>query len=395
MPDVANITFLVSSAHVGGAETALSHLLQGLNRARFHSRLVCLRREPGRIARELQSNGIPLVFGLSRARFDPMVGRRLVRTLGERVDILYCLGNRNVLFWVPYLLRRMNIRSSVVICQQTRNLHGGPSFGLTDRPALRRVQRIIAVAHKQKRHLVEQEGLPEERIEVIHNAISAADFADLSSQLTDRARLRQEWGLREEHKVAMIVATLRPEKNHERFLRIARAVAMRMPEARFVVVGDGVERAKLESYAQALGVTEVVRFVGVRRDVPQVLAAADVVTLTSDDRVETFPLALLEAMAAARPVVATRVGSLEEMVIEGETGHLIPVDGERSFADALHRVLSDPVRARAMGEAGRRCVLQHFTAEQMVRAHEELFEQLLRETSMKNRVVQSAARLEI
>jgi glycosyltransferase involved in cell wall biosynthesis len=257
------------------------------------------------------------------------------------------------------------------------------------------MQRIIAVGHRQKRHLVEQEGLPADRIEVIHNAISAADFSDLSSQPADRARIRCEWGLTAEHRVAMIVATLRPEKNHGRFLRVARAVAEHMPEARFVVVGDGGERAKLESYAQALGIRDVVRFAGVRRDVPQVLAAADVVTLTSDDRVETFPLALLEAMAAAQPIVATQVGSLEEMVIEGETGHLIPVDDESSFADALHRVLSDPVRARAMGEAGRRFVLQHFTAEQMVRAHESLFEQLLREAGMNDRGVRNGSKLEI
>jgi len=389
-----NVTFLASGAEIGGAETALFHLLLGLDRQRFHPRLVCLRREPGHIARELQSRGIPLICGLSRGKFDPMVGRRLVQRLGEGVDILYCLGNRNVLFWVPYLLRRARVRSSVVICQQTRNLHGGPSFSITDRPALRRMQRIIAVAHRQKRHLIEQEGLPAERIEVIHNAVSAADFADLTSQPADRTGIRREWGLTEEHKVAMIIATLRPEKNHGRFLRIARAVAEHMPEARFVVVGDGVKRSNLESYAQALGVGQVVHFAGVRRDIPQVLAAADVVTLTSDDRVETLPLALLEAMAAARPIVATQVGSLEEMVVEGETGHLIPIDDESSFADALHRVLSDPVRARAMGEAGRRFVLQHFTAEQMVQAHERLFEQLLREASMKDKGVRNASQLE-
>jgi len=385
MSDIpVHVTFLASCVEIGGAETALSHLLLGLNRERFHPRLICLRREPGRIARELQSKGIPVAFGLSRGRFDPLVGHRLVRMLGRGVDILYCLSQRHALFWVPYLLNRVNIRSSVVICQQTRNPNGGPSFSITDRPALRRMQRIIAVAHRLKRHLVEQEGLPAERIEVIHNAISPTDFADLSSQQTDRARIRREWGLMEEHRVAMIVAVLRPEKNHGRFLRIARAVAERMPEARFIVVGDGVERADLENYARALGVREVVRFSGFRRDVPQVLAAADVVTLTSDE--EAFPLALLEAMAAARPIVATQVGSLEEMIIEGETGHLIPADDESSFADALHRVLSDPVRARAMGEAGRHFVLQHFTAEQMVRAHEKLFAQLLRETSAKAEV---------
>jgi glycosyltransferase involved in cell wall biosynthesis len=319
----------------------------------------------------------------------------LVKLLGKRVDILYCLGNRHVLFWVPYVLRRVNVRASVVICHQTRDFNGRPSFSLTDRPALRRMQRIIAVAHSQKAHLVEQERLMANRIEVIHNGISPTDFVDLSSQPVDRREVRRQWDLAEEHRVAMIVATLRPEKNHARFLRVARSVAARMPQARFVVVGDGAERVKLENLAQALGVAEVVHFAGTRRDIPRVLAAADVVTLTSDDRVETFPLALLEAMAAGRPVVATRVGSLEEMVIEGETGHLIPVNDEMAFADTMHALLADRARTQAMGQAGRRHVLQHFTTGRMVLAHERLFEQLMHEASTVDGGVRNAPVVEI
>jgi glycosyltransferase involved in cell wall biosynthesis len=179
----------------------------------------------------------------------------------------------------------------------------------------------------------------------------------------------------------MIIAFLRPEKNHARFLRLARTVSERMPEARFVIVGDGPERSKLETYAQALGVAKVVRFLGDRQDVPRLLSTSDVITLTSDE--ETFPLALLEGMAAARPVIATRVGSLDEMVIEGETGHLISIDDEPAFADALHRLLSDRVSAQVMGSAGRRFVLQHFTLDNMVNSHEQLFERLLKERSTK------------
>jgi len=177
----------------------------------------------------------------------------------------------------------------------------------------------------------------------------------------------------------MIVAFLRQEKNHMRFLRVARIVAERIPEARFVVVGDGPERSKLEDYARLLGLANVVLFLGARDDVPELLAASDVVTLTSDE--ETFPLALLEAMAAARPGVATRVGSLDEMVIEGETGHLIPIDDESEFADTLYRLLCDRSRANAMGLAGRRVVSDRFTLNRMIKSHEQLFERLLAESS--------------
>jgi glycosyltransferase involved in cell wall biosynthesis len=378
-----NITFLTSCVEIGGAETALSHLLLGLHRERFFPRLVCLRAKPGQVATQLQSEGIPLLSGFSRGRFDPFVAHRLIKTLRSGTDILYCLAHHNVLFWLPYVLRRIKVKACVLICQQTKDLNSGSAFSLTDRPALRYVQRIVAVAHQQKQYLVDHEGLPSERIEVIHNSVSPAEFIRVSSQNFTREAVRRQWNLTEEHRVAMIVANLRPEKNHARFLRIARAVAGWMPQARFVVVGDGTERARLERLAQSFGIADVVHFAGARRDIPAVLVAADVVTLTSD--IEAFPLALLEAMAAARPIVATRVGSLEEMVIEGNTGHLIRMDDENAFADSLHRLLSDRVRGQSMGDAGRQHVLQNFTAEKMVQAHERLFESLMQEALLRSR----------
>ncbi len=379
-----NVTVLASSVDTGGAESVLFHLLLGLNRDRFRPRLICLR-ETGFTGSALQAKGIPTVSGISRGKFDPLVGRRLVQTIREQPDILYCLSQHDVLFWASYLMRRLKVKSNVLICHSTKSRSGGHWFRATDRPALRRMQRVIAVARGQKRYLVEDEGLPAGRIEVIYNGVSLMDSADESLQQADRALVRQELGLTEEHRVAIILAHLRPEKNHARFLRVARAVTKRLPEARFIVAGDGPERSKVEAYARALGVAEFVHFLGVRRDIPRLLTASDVITLTSDDRVETFPMALLEGMAARRPVVATRVGSLEEMVIEGKNGHLIPVDDEAAFAEALYRVLSDRTRAKVMGEAGRHLVLQRFKVEDMVQAHERLFEQLLKEAAMGNR----------
>jgi glycosyltransferase involved in cell wall biosynthesis len=380
------VTVLTSHVPSGGFETGLYHLIVGLDRTRFQPRLVCLHRDPGFVARELEGYGIPLVSGLSYGKFDPLVGHRLVRTLGARVDILLCLDHHDVLFWTPYVLRFIDVHVCVVTCHSTRDPHGRRVFRLTDRLALRCMQRIIAVAHGHKRYLLAEEGLAPERLEVIHNGIPVPEVPDPGVQNAERAQIRQSWGLTDQHRVAVILAHLRPEKNHRRFLRIAKTVAVRLPEARFVIVGEGPERAALERYAHELGVTAVVQFVGFvgdRQEVQRLLRAADVVTLTSDERVETFSFALLEGMAVGRPIVATRVGSLDEMVIEGETGHLIPVENEAAFADALSRLLADRVTAAAMGEAGRRVVRQRFTADQMVRAYERLFEQLLQEVSVR------------
>jgi glycosyltransferase involved in cell wall biosynthesis len=378
-----NVSVLASTVWGGGAEQVLFHMLSGLDRRRFHPRLVCFG-PPGVISRELESEGIPAVYNLSRGKFDPLVGFRLAKTIGRGTDVLYCLDHHNVLFWVPYVMRWARPKAAVVICHSIKNAEGGASFRRLDRLGLRRMQKIVAVSEGQKRYLVEVERFPAERIRVIYNGVPSSVFVDPSLQRADRVAVRRELDIGSEQPVAAIIAHMRPEKNHRRFLRMAATVAARLPSACFIVTGDGPQRPALEDYARCLGVADHVRFVGVRRDVSRLLAAADVVTLTSDDRVETFPMALLEAMAARRPVVATRVGSLDEMVIEGMNGHLIPPEDEDALADAVHRVLADPARAAAMGEAGRQLVLDRFTAERMVSAHEALFEELLREASRRN-----------
>jgi glycosyltransferase involved in cell wall biosynthesis len=371
-----NLTVLASYVESGGAETVLYHLLSGLDRERFQPRLVCLRNDAGFIAKELHSRGIPVVSGLSRGKFDPMVGHRLARSLRDSVDILYCLDHHNVLFWIPYLLHRVDVKSTVVVCHATRNRGGGNVFWTTDRPALSRVQRIIAVAEGQKRYLVAEEGLPPEKVEVIYNGISPEPFCDSHPRQEVRRSVREQLGLAESHRIVTIIAHLRPEKNHRRFLRIAKEVLTRLSETRFIVAGEGPERAHLEAYARSLGIGSFVHFTGVRRDIPNLLAASDVIALTSDDRVETFPMALLEAMAAGRPVIATRVGSLDEMVIDGENGHLVPVNDEALFAELLYRLLANRSKAELIGEAGRKLVRQRFTVQRMVQAHERLFETL-------------------
>jgi glycosyltransferase involved in cell wall biosynthesis len=374
-----SVAVLASYIESGGAESALYNLLSGLDRQRFRPRVLCLRRDPGFIGRELQTRGIPLVSGLSRGKFDPLVAYRTARAVGNLVDILYCLDHHNVLFWLPYIVRLVKTKANVVICHSTRNPKGGKVFRPADRPGLRRMQRIIAVAEGQKYYLVEQEGLPSQKIEVIYNGISPEAFSESSARYEDRKSVRKELGLDESHRVATIVAHLRPEKNHCRFLRIATEVAKRLPEARFVVAGEGPERPRLEACARSLGIEGLVRFTGVRRDIARVLAASDVVSLTSDDRVETFPMAVLEAMAAARPVIATRVGSLEEMVIDGKNGYLVPVNDEATFAEVLFALLSDKAKAEAIGNAGQRLVSENFTIQHMIQAHEKLFESLLSE----------------
>jgi glycosyltransferase involved in cell wall biosynthesis len=182
--------------------------------------------------------------------------------------------------------------------------------------------------------------------------------------------LREELGLSKETPVVGIVAALRPEKRHDRFLHCAARVLGHVPAARFLIVGEGTERRRLEVLAADLGLVQSVRFLGNREDVPELLALFDVMLLTSD--MEANPVSILEAMATEKPVVAPAVGSVGETVVDGKTGRLFAPGDVEGAAAAVVELLTQPERAGAMGRAGREAVLADWSIEQMIKGWETL-----------------------
>ena len=229
-------------------------------------------------------------------------------------------------------------------------------------PARHRLNRLlhpwtsawVAVAHGQREYLTGTKRIPASRLRVIPNGIDPTPYRPAGA----RERVRDELGIPAEAPVAGILAVLRPEKDHRTFLTAARLVLDELPEARFVVVGDGPERER------------------VRHDVPAVLTAFDVSVLCSTD-VETFPLAFLEAMATGLPLIGTRVGGLPEMIAEERNGLLVGPSDPQGLAAAMRHVLTDAGRRRAWGAESRRRVEEEFGVDRMVRAYQDLFEELL------------------
>jgi glycosyltransferase involved in cell wall biosynthesis len=201
-------------------------------------------------------------------------------------------------------------------------------------PTLRRERLIICNSNDLARRA--RRDNPGRDVVVISNGVDSSWFAP--SKLPDGPP------------TVVIVARLRAQKAHDRFLRAFRMVRKRVPDARAVLVGDGPLRADLERLSIDLGLGEVVRFVGAVADVRPYLAEATVVALTSP--YEGLPNALLEAMAAGRPVVATDVGGVPEIVSHGREGLLVePTD--RAVEEALVSILTDPPSAVRMGAAAR------------------------------------------
>jgi glycosyltransferase involved in cell wall biosynthesis len=157
-------------------------------------------------------------------------------------------------------------------------------------------------------------------------------------------------------------------------LRAFAAARSAVKRAALVLVGDGPERPGLEAIAAELGVADAVRFAGARSDVPRLLRLFDVFALSS--QTEGISVALLEAMAAGLPAVATAVGGNPEVVVEGETGRLVPAGDPARLGEALASLLADPDRRQAWGQAGRARVMEKFTLDRMVRDYEAIYESL-------------------
>ena len=239
-----------------------------------------------------------------------------------------------------------------------------------DRALTRWTSRYFGVAEAQRRYLVDELGYPDHKIQIIHNGVDPAAF-DVN---TDRGVLA-EFGFTEGDPVVGILAALRPEKDHVTFLRAARIVIDEMPRARFLIIGDGATRPQLEALCSDLRITPNIHFAGARGDVARLLCAIDVFALTS--ATECFPIAVLEAMACARPTVCTAVGGIPEMVNDGETGYLVPPKDSQQLAARLVSLLSDPQTARRMGRAGRDRVEAEFNLDRSVAAAQQALEDVV------------------
>jgi len=214
------------------------------------------------------------------------------------------------------------------------------------------------------------EGLTDDRLLVIPNGIDLARF-----DVAPDPKLRSSLGVASSWPIVRVVANLRRAKGHSVFLEAWTAVMRARPGARSLLVGDGPLREELETRAAALGVRESVHFLGVRPDVPALLALSDVIAHPSF--AESSSNAVLEALASGRPVVATDAGGTREAILDGQTGLLVPPGDVRALATGMLRLLSNPAEARALGQAGRRHVAEHFSLSTMIRAHETAYDRLL------------------
>jgi glycosyltransferase involved in cell wall biosynthesis len=239
-----------------------------------------------------------------------------------------------------------------------------------DRLFLHRMDRVVCVSDGQAAK-VRAVGVPDSKIRVIRNAARTDAFR--SSEPTMRSRM-EALTPRSGRLIVLTAGRLSPDKGFNVLIDAIPSVLARVPSARWIICGDGPQRAELEQQVRTTGLSEVVAFAGFRDDLDHWMPNADLFVLPSFT--EGLPNVLLEAHAAGVSVVATAVGGTPELVVHGETGLLVHAGDYAALADSMANLLSDDDRRRAMGDAARIRVREQFTFEVQARGYLDLFKEL-------------------
>lgn len=369
------LLYIVNTFSVGGTEVLALELFRRLHPARYEIETLCLK-ERGTLAPELERAGIRVDSGILRSRIDLFGPARLARALaGRRFDLILCDSGRNALLLLAMARRLTRARRVMSWVHFTGKWGRASQFNGTERRLLRRVDAMICVAETQRQHLIEKEGLDPRNLVVIHNGVDTARFRP---RLDARDAARAALGLAPGDVAAGIVASLTPEKGHAVLVDATERLARGGVPIRVLVAGEGAERGAIEAAIARAGLGARVTLLGLRRDLDRdFYPALDLLVLASHPVRETLPISLMEGMAMGLPVVATRVGSVADLVADGETGLLVPPGDAGRLAGAIAVLARDADQRAAFGLAGRARVVERFSLDRMVENYARLFEHLL------------------
>jgi glycosyltransferase involved in cell wall biosynthesis len=361
---------------VGGAETLLVNLIRRFDPTRIAPSVVCLK-EKGPLGEELASE-FSVDSHLIHSKFDFGVLFRLASNLRQsKTDAIVTVGAGDKMFWGRLAAK---IAGVPVICSALHSTGWPDGVGRLNRSLTFLTDAFIGVAKSHGEFLVNFEGFPARKVCVIPNGVDTNRFR---SDSASRESVREELGLPSRVKLVGIVAALRPEKNHSLFVMAAVKIKEQVPDAHFVIVGDGAEREKIASLIKSSGALAFIHLLGNRSDTPRILAALDVFALTSLN--EASPVSILEALSCQVPVVASDVGSVSESVINQWNGFTFPLAADQLLVERVVQLLSDRDLSIELGQNGREHVERHGSLANMVEQYEDLIHKIWREKHLGNR----------
>lgn len=362
---ITTVVHVIDSLGVGGAEQALTLLARNLDAERFRCRVFALRglgplADDLRARNLLANNTVPSDLTAQLRGF-----WRFIRT--EQPDIVHTHLNYSDLFGGP-LARAAGVPFVLSYKASILRTHGSRQglYNAMTRVASTADDVVVVLSDALRTYLVSHRIVPARKISVVHYGVELEPVQPTISRVDMRLG---------EGPVVLLPARLEPRKDHATFFKAAQLVLRQHPDAQFLLAGDGepTYRASLEKLAAPLG--QSLHFLGSRNDVPALMALADLVVLSSTT--EGLGLVLLEAMRARRPVVATRVGGVPEIVVDQVTGLLVQPGAPDQLAAGMLELLGNSRLSARMGEAGRKRVEAEFTVDRMAEKMAAVYESLL------------------
>jgi glycosyltransferase involved in cell wall biosynthesis len=369
------ILHLINTLVAGGAELHLLTLCRHLKRQGVEVAVACLKERapdaPSLRAR-FEAEGIRVMHMKGDSRYNPGFLLRVFRLLSqEKFDLLHTHLPRADLAGALSSF----INPSLPWVSSVHNIHNQSWSAKWALPwykhVWQRADAVIAISVAVSDWLQEEHQLPSEKVKVIHYGIEADPFSRPSCDL------RQDWNLNGQAVIGAI-GRLEPRKGHETLIRAMPEVLREVPGAVLLIAGPDMwgYGSTLQTLIEALGLAGQVRLVGFQADIPSFLHCLDIFAFATLE--EGFGQVLVEAMAAGKPVVATGIAPITEIVMDGITGLLAPPRDPQAFAQALLWLLQNPNESRRLGERGGRRVREYFTAERMSRQTLELYENILK-----------------
>ncbi len=377
------ILHLINTLSAGGAELHLLTLCRHLKRQGLEPVVACLREQvkgSRSLGGDFEDEGIRVIRLEADGRFDLRSISRLAGLVAkERPDILHTHLPRAD---IAGACRRLLHPSVPWVCS-VHDIHDNSWSGRWTLPLFNfiwpRADRVIAISHAVKDWLIKERAVPDEKVSVIHYGIEPERFS------LSQSDLKRQWAL-DDKLVIGTIGRLEPRKGYDCLLHAIAELKKIVPGVSLVIAGHdpwGYGK-ELESLIDRLNLRKEVRLVGFQSDIAAFLSAIDVFAFATQS--EGFGQVVIEAMAAGKPVVASKIAPLTEIIREGETGFLVPRDDPRAMANAIAWLFTHPEQAQEMGKHGQARVYSHFSAGKMAEETLLLYEDVLRERALKRSV---------
>lgn len=355
---------------LGGAERHVLHLAAGLRQRGYHAGIACLFRE-GKLASEVRKEQIPFVCLGIREGWRATTPHQIFLWLRSiPIDILHTYlfgfhffaGLPARLSGVPVVL---SSRREVPLWQRLRHRWVENLGNLF-------VDGVTCCSEAVRTWTLQKESIQPKKVFTIYNGVDIERF----TQASRASMIREELGIPKDAVLIGTVANFAFEKGYPCLLEAAERILRSDPNVWFLFVGSGPLEKEIKEQVQRLSGSERMVITGSRSDIPDLIGAMDIFVLSSV--IEGFPNVLLEALAMSRPVVATRVGGVPELIDSGEDGILVPPKDGEALAEAIGFLLRNPQKARALGIRGAEKVRRSFTLERMIDQYESFYLSLFR-----------------